>query len=334
MPENKKPLIRYRAIDRCLTNTARRYGYEELIEEVNNDLAYRNLQPIGKTTLYSDLKDMEVEFNAPIEKYRDGNRVFYKYSDPEYSFSNQPLNHEEIEHLKDAALILSRFSGVPGFEWIDEVTSKLELGTFQEVGDPNVISFESNEFLKGKEFIGPIFHAITNHQVLEIKYQTFEGEGEKSHIVHPYHLKEYDNRWYVLGYFPKRDDLITLSVDRINEMLIRRNEEFIENKQFDFVAHFEDLIGIRKEKNIESVKIKLKFSAFMSNYITTKPVHGSQKVISREPDGSLIIQIDVIPNPELENLIFSFHRHVEVLEPVMLRDRIKLLVSQIQEKYG
>jgi predicted DNA-binding transcriptional regulator YafY len=333
MPENKKPLMRYRAIDRCLTNTGRRYGYDELIEEVNNDLAYRNLQPIGKTTLYSDLKDMELEFNAPIEKYRDGNRVFYKYSDPEYSFSNQPLNQEEIEHLKDAALILSRFSGVPGFEWIDEVTSKLELGTFQEVGDPNVISFESNEFLKGKEFIGPLFHAINNHQVLEIKYQTFEGDEEKKHIVHPYHLKEYDNRWYVLGYFPKRNDLITLSVDRINEILILRNETFIENKQYDFVAHFEDLIGIRKEKDVESVKIKLKFSAFMSNYITTKPVHGSQKVISRESDGSLIIQIDVIPNPELENHLFSYKDHVEVLEPAFFRKKIQETYNKAMAQY-
>jgi len=333
MPENKKPLIRYRAIDRCLTNTAKKYGFEELIEDVNSDLVYRNLQSIGRTTLYQDLKDLELEFNAPIEKYREGNRVFYKYSDSEYSFANQPLNQDEIDHIRDAVSILSRFSGLPGFEWIDEVTSKLELGTYQEVGDPNIISFESNEFLKGKEFIGPLFHAIVSKQVLEITYKTFDGIKEKLHLIHPYHLKEYDNRWYVLGYLPKKDSLITLGVDRINEIIIRRDIEFVDNLRFDFVDYFEDLIGIRKEKSVEPIKIILKFSKLMANYITTKPIHGSQKIISKESNGGLIVQIEVIPNPEVKNLIFSFREHIEVIEPEEYKEDIKNSVKSLYKLY-
>lgn len=334
MPPNKKPRIRYLAYDRCLMNSAKKWGYQELLDYVNKDLTYRKMEPIGRTTFYSDIRDMEVEFNAPIEKYREGGRVFYRYTDPDYSFANQPLNEEEIEHIKDAVLILSRFSGLPGFEWMDDVISKLELGTFEEVGDPNIISFESSEFLKGKEFIGPIFHAITEKQVLKILYQKFDDTTVKEHLIHPYHLKEYDSRWYVLGYLPKHDTLITLSVDRIVEIIIQINAGFIENTRFDFMAHFEDLIGVRKDNEAEPIKIKLKFSPLMADYVKTKPLHGSQKKISIDEDGSLIVSIEVIPNFELENLLFSYKDEVEVLEPITLRNRMQEIIESMSRKYS
>ena len=156
MPENKKPLIRYHIIDRCIRNTGRMYAYEDLITEINDELSFRGFEPIGKTTFYQDIKDMQVEFQAPIETYWYDRKKYYRYSDPKYQFGNQPLNQGEVDHLKESAMILSRFSGIPGFEWIDEVISKLELGTYEHVNNPAVISFQANEYLKGREHIGPV----------------------------------------------------------------------------------------------------------------------------------------------------------------------------------
>ncbi len=333
MPENKKPVFRYLTIDRCLTNTGRRWGYKELLEKVNDDLAERGYEAIGRTTFYNDIRDLETEFGAPIERYRDGNRVFFRYTDPDYSYANQPLNQEEIDHIRDAVIILSRFSGVPGFEWIDDVASKLELGTFEEVGDPNVIQFQSNEFLKGKEFIGPLFKAVVDKIVLEIIYQTFDADEEKTHLVHPYHLREYDDRWYVLGYLPKHDDLITLCVDRIKEIVFKSDVQYIENHRYDFVDYFEDFIGIKKEKGKEEEQIVLKFSPLMANYVETKPIHGSQKIVRREVDGSLIISLKLIINNELENTLFAFKHEMEVLEPESFKDRVKSIIQSMLKKY-
>ncbi|SNT28771.1 Predicted DNA-binding transcriptional regulator YafY, contains an HTH and WYL domains [Ekhidna lutea] len=333
MPDNKKPSIRYIIIDRCIRNTARDYGLSELLAAVNEELIDRGVEPIkSRTTIYTDINDLEFQFNAPIEKVQKGNRTYFKYSDPNYSYGNQPLNQEEIEHLRDAANILSKFSGVPGFDWIHDITSKLEIGTFKESGDPNVISFDSSEFLKGKNFIGPIFHAIVKKKVLKISYQKFKSSKEKTHQVHPYHLKEYDSRWYILGYLPHIDDLITLGVDRINKVEVVKNDSFIDNERFDFVDYFEDLIGIWKEKDVKPINVKLKFSKKMSDYILTKPIHGSQKERSLD-DGSLLVELEVIPNYELENLILSFHSHVEVLEPESFRNRIIELITDAKSKY-
>ncbi len=326
MPEHKKPLIRYHVIDRCIRNTARRYSFDDLLEEVNNDLQFRGLEPVGKTTFYQDIKDMRLEFRAPIETYWYDRKKYYRYSDEDYSFRNQPLNQGEIDHLRDSAMILNRFAGIPGFEWIEELVSKLELGTFKDVNDPTVISFETNEFLKGREFIGPIFKAIVHKKVLDIRYQTFTADTERTHRLHPYHLKEYDSRWYLFGYYQRRDALLPLSVDRIIEVKEVENVAFIENKQFNFEEYFEDIIGIRRE-SAEPERIRLRFDPKMAPYVKTKPLHGSQKKIQENEDGYLEVEIEVIPNFELDALIFSFRDGVEVIESQGYRNHIRTLLE-------
>ena len=334
MPTSKKPLIRYQIIDRCLRNTARKYGKQELMDAINSELIYRNLEPIGKVTFYQDIKDMQIEFGAPIESYREGNRAYFQYTDPSYSFSNQPLNQEEIDHIRDAVLIMSRFSGIPGLEWVEELISKLELGTFEEVRNRKVIAFASNEYLKGREYIGPLFKAIIDRQVLNITYQKFTDDEIKVHTVHPYYLKEYDNRWYLLCYLSKRDQLLILSVDRILMVEVNKKELYIPNDQVDAEEYFEDMIGVnRGDINSEVQKIVLKFSSLMSKYVQTKPLHGSQKTIERMEDGSVVFSIEVILNHELENLIFSFKDGVEVLEPLVFRDNIKEKMALALDNY-
>ncbi|MFT6939271.1 MAG: putative DNA-binding transcriptional regulator YafY [Cyclobacteriaceae bacterium] len=334
MPTSKKPLIRYQVIDRCLRNTARKYGKTELMEVINDELVYRGLETIGKVTFYQDIKDMQNEFGAPIESYREGNRAYFQYSSPTYSFANQPLNQEEVDHIRDAVLIMSRFSGIPGLEWVDELLSKLELGTYQEVRDKKVIAFAANDYLIGREYIGPIFKSILQQQVLNITYQKFTDAAIKIHIVHPYYLKEYDNRWYLLCYLPARDRLMLLSIDRIRMLEINPREIYIPNERFDLADYFEDMIGVsRGEEEKEIEKVKLKFSPLMSNYVRTKPLHGSQKLVETFEDGSSIISIEVIINHELENLIFSYKSGVEVLSPDHLRSQIEQLYDDTINQY-
>jgi predicted DNA-binding transcriptional regulator YafY len=324
MPTSKKPLIRYQVIDRCLRNTSRKYGKKELMEAINDELIYRNLEPIGKVTFYQDIKDMQVEFGAPIESYREGVRSYFHYTDSNYSFANQPLNQEEIEHIKDAVLIMGRFSGIPGLEWVEELTTKMELGTFEEVRNRKVIAFASNEYLKGREYIGPIFKAIIGKKVLNITYQKFSNEEIKVHAVHPYYLKEYDSRWYLLCFLPKRDHLMILSVDRIQMIEINKKEDYISYNEYDFEEYFEDMIGVNRGENSSAPqKVLLKFNPLMSKYVLSKPLHGSQKVVNQNDDGSIMFSIEVMLNYELENLIFSYKDGVEVIEPRELRDIIK-----------
>ena len=64
--------------------------------------------------------------------------------------------------------------------------------------DKKVISFEGNLDYTGYEFIAPLFNAIVNKRVLQIHYTPFGKDAQELNF-HPYHLKQYNNRWFVFG---------------------------------------------------------------------------------------------------------------------------------------
>lgn len=96
-------------------------------------------------------------WNIPLEHIRDGHKVYYRYSDISYSINNQPLNETEENQLKEALLTLSRFKGMPQFEWVDEITAKLYAGLGLSGNQQKIIEFEQNLYLKGLEFVTAIY---------------------------------------------------------------------------------------------------------------------------------------------------------------------------------
>jgi predicted DNA-binding transcriptional regulator YafY len=99
----------------------------------------------------------------------------------------------------------------------------------------------------------------------------------------------------------------------------------------DFEEYFDDVIGVTfpKDKNLEAVQLKFSESRFP--YVTSKPIHWSQKIIDVE---NRIIEIDVIPNNELTALLLSYGSDVEVIAPESVRDDIKFITQESFKNYS
>ena len=65
----------------------------------------------------------------------------------------------------------------------------------------------------------------------------------------------------------------------------------------------------------------------------TKPFHTSQKVIEQLPDGSILIQLYIHINYELERLILGFGESIEVIKPRILRSSIRRKLQKALEGY-
>jgi len=130
MATNKNATLRYIALDRCLRNPGKRYDIGALVKACNDSLTDvdPNSSGVKKRQVYDDLKFMRDSrgYEAPIESEREGRKAFYRYSDRNYSINNQPLNEQEALQLKESLLTLSRFKGLPQFEWIEELITRLE----------------------------------------------------------------------------------------------------------------------------------------------------------------------------------------------------------------
>ncbi len=334
MPTNKNATIRYQALNQCFRNPGRTYYVDDLIEACNNSLLDidPNSTGIKRRQIFDDIKFMRDSkgFNAPIESYKDGKKAFYRYSDLSFSINNQPLNEREALQLKESLTTLSRFKGLPQFEWVDEIKARLEV-SFRLKSQEKVIEFEENQYLTGKEHIGILYDAISNKQVLNIQYHPFKHDESILIILHPYFLKQYNNRWFLFGKSRDAKTVTTIALDRI-EVIEAVSEVFIPNTEINFEEYFDDVVGVSVPNNGTTENVILKIDAESWPYVKTKPIHGSQK-IKEQTSKYTIIELKVIPNFELEALIFSHAEKIEVISPEILRQRVKVRIIQLKEKY-
>lgn len=323
MSINKNALIRYQTLDRCFRNTGRKYFWEDLLEECNKALMdfNPNNKGIQKRQLLDDIRFMESDagWAIPLGRYKYERKTYYRYEEKTFSINNQSLNDSEVEQIKSALQILLRFSGTPQFEWVNEVAPMLEskFGLIQRKQE--VISFESNIDLKGIHFLTPLFNAIINERVLLVTYKDFKSSEPYRITFHPYYLKQYNNRWFVLGL--NADNHIptwNLALDRI-ESLAETTLKY-ELTQMNWEEYFFDVVGVTRPFNVDVQEIILNFSSEVAPYVITKPLHPSQKH-KILPTG-LEVKIKVIPNFELERLVLSFGEQVKVISPRDFKDCI------------
>jgi predicted DNA-binding transcriptional regulator YafY len=189
------------------------------------------------------------------------------------------------------------------------------------------MEFDSNQYLKGIEHLGPLHNAIYYKNVLTISYQPFENDAPFDVVIHPYFLKQYNNRWFLFGYNPEKEKYDwNLAIDRIISMKETKGK-YQNNNKIDWEVYFEDIIGVTKPLDAVPEKVVLLFKGRTGNYMETKPLHGSQKSKWID-DSNFEVTLDIIINYELERLILSYADSVAVIQPLRLKRIIK---SRLEE---
>lgn len=330
----KNALIRYQTLDKCFRNSGRRYYMSDLLEAVNAALIEHdpNSSGIQRRQLFDDISFMESEAGwlISLDRIKDIKKVFYRYTDPNFSIFNHPLNETEIKQISSAISLLTSFTGLPQFEWIQDVMPVIE-GKLGLIGrKTESVAFESNEVISGAEFLSPLFAAIFNRKVQKVTYKDFKISEAYELVFHPHYIKQYNNRWFAFGLNSDRNvSTWNLAFDRIVS-LEDCDDTYVES-DIDWTDYFDDIIGVTKPVGVEVQEVKLHFNSETAPYVLTKPLHPSQK--KKEEENGLVVRIDVIPNYELESLILSYGERVTVLGPESLRDKIKLRLSDGAEGY-
>lgn len=333
MPVNKNALLRYRILDRCFSDRHHYYDIEELVDKVNEAFLDMYGKSVSLRQIRADISYMKdwAAYDAPIEAIPyDGKKCYYRYSNPDFSIFNSDLSNEEVVKLRSTIEMLGRFRGIPGNAWLEEVISNLEYRFGVKANKGDYVAFDQNKQLKGLEYLSTIIDATVNHQPLLLEYRSYKG-NEKTVTIHPYHVKEFNNRWFLFGLEQSAhgDRIANRALDRIVKLSLS-DAPFIPNTTINFKTFFDDVIGVTVPENTEVEHIVLKFEKDRFPYIVSKPIHQSQKIISED---ECILQIDVRPNNELTSRIFSFLPDVEVLEPAWYRDEIKEKIIFNIQKY-
>ena len=100
----------------------------------------------------------------------------------------------------------------------------------------------------------------------------------------------------------------------------------------DFEEYFDDIIGVTVPEKIEPVDVLLRVRNYRANFIRTKPLHLTQRIIKETKDFTTF-SINVKINKELIALIMSFDSDAEVLSPASLREEIGRRVKAMNDIY-
>ena len=328
MAVNKNALIRYKTLDKCFSNQYRKYYINDLIETCNQVLTdhYGVDTTVSRRQIFIDIDFMKSDagYEAPIDSLKDGRKVYYRYEDLNFSILNKPLTQDEQLALENTVELLSRIKGISGLNALENLETKL-IDVQNNSSIMNIISFEENEFLIGLEFLTPLYNFIKNKQTLSINYQPFRSDQVLEFIISPYHLKQYNNRWFLFGWNHHDNYIQNLALDRIKTLSI--HNKVYKESSIDFDEYFEDIIGVTNDLSKEIEKVKIELSGNIIPYIKSKPIHGSQKVIDN------ILYLEVKLNYELESLILSYGENMKVLEPILLIDKLKERIQKMIEFY-
>ncbi len=327
------PYIRYRIINSLLSNR-RSVSIKEIMDACRDAMGVK----VSKRTIEKDIENMRYDsvlnFNAPIvyDHYLRG----YKYEDTGYSIDRLSLKDEEVETLKFAATILKQFRHSNFLERyegaIQKIVSAINNSSLaNKEYDMSFIEFESAPLMKGDEHLDALIGHIMEKHVLKVAYRSFESRESRNYILHPYLLKEYRNRWYLVAWHDEARKFKVFGLERI----ISLEQTFLKSFHsgvIDFERLFRDSIGITRYDR-EPEEIVVAFTKRQAYYIATQPLHDTQMLL-REENERYIFSFTIVPTFEFTAAILGWGCEVEVLEPAWYRKEISDKIEGMAGVYG
>ncbi len=334
MPVNRNALIRYRTIDNCLRNRQRRWTLEDLIEACSEALyEYEGIDKgVSRRSIQMDIQLMRSDklgYNAPIIVQE---KKYYTYEDPDYSITNIPLTDQDLGKLTEVVEILRQFKGFSHFQELSGMVQRLENKIYSaKTNQEPVIDFEKNENLKGLEHIETLYQAIIKKCTVKLCYRSFKARESNTFHFHPYYLKEYRNRWFVIGIKKKGAPVLTLALDRVIS-IEGCDVKYVPRQDFNLATYLNDVIGVTVNQNGQADKVLLLADNETAPYILTKPLHHTQEVVETTRSG-VVFSLRVQLNFELEREILGFGDRVKVLAPERLKRRVKETLEHAIDLY-
>ena len=339
MPTNKNALIRYKYLDRLLSDHHHYYDIHDLTEKVNDMLYDDGFPEVTQRCIEKDLNTLEyAPFSAPIVRFNwDGKRCI-SYEKSSFSIFKQELSREERNLLREVLSTIGQFDGLDNFKWLDDF--KIGLGLEER---RQIISFSNNPYLKNSNLLGTLFDNVSNEVVVKLSYHTFQDPTIRNIDFHAYLLKQYNDRWFLIGAADSDRHILNFALDRIDKVEPLPEKKYIECPE-DMAERFEDIVGVTLYENRPVEHILFWVSSKSNNYVATKPIHESQVIYQGEKEDQLrekypklengsFFSIDCIENYELIRELCSYGSDLVVLSPQNIVDEIVNRVEGVLRHY-
>lgn len=285
-------------------------GLEELVEDLG----------VVRRTVYRDL-DALMYAGFPVVSEKRDNRVFYRFLDS-FKIGDTPFTPDEILALAFSEDLLRVLEGTVFHDSIRSALRKIRSGLGPELNEYLARLGESFRVLPGphkqyaryRDTIRALNDAVLTSRTVHMRYRTGRTGRVASRDLDPYRVWYRSGGLYVIGHDHKSSEIRTFAVDRIEE-ITPSDRLFQIPDSFDFDSLTASSFGVVAEP---ASTVRVRFDAQWALYVEEHSWHPSQKIES-QPDGSVVLTMEVGPSTELRGWILSFGAAAQVLEPEGLR---------------
>ncbi|MFK3937519.1 helix-turn-helix transcriptional regulator [Alkalihalobacillus sp. NPDC078783] len=250
------------------------------------------------------------------------------------TFIEAPLffNSDEQTSLFHAA-VFAEEAGYYGGEALNSAITKLsnysnqkqETKTDQHIATLEVIN--QLRPLSIESFLKKLEEAIASSYSVKIKYHKSGVLELNARLVNPYRLIYWNNKWYMIGFCHRRQDIRSFRVDRMESLLLTE-EPFNQPEHFSARDHF--IGGLLPTLDEKDGVISLVVSGnkhvlddlcqhwFLGNYL--KEQTSDEAIFLLEED----VILTYVPY-----LLLPFNKSVKVIEPVSLKRRLVDVLSEL-----
>jgi predicted DNA-binding transcriptional regulator YafY len=194
------------------------------------------------------------------------------------------------------------------------------------------VSFDDSKSFKGIENIRSILLAITQNRKISFTHENFELKTFKHYQITPFLLKEYENRWYVVGVPNDMTEIRTFGIDRISDIIIEELSKLKKHKYQNQLNRFNDVIGLHIY-NTKPIEISLLVNDVHIKYLESLPLHSSQVILPKNDTGQFKVEYTLVPNYEFNTQILKMGPEAKVLSPDSLKKEIKRMLKSTLYRY-
>lgn len=274
--------------------------FENLTKELENDMYFRGYEPsCSRNTLQRDIKEIREDLLIEIKYSRQENG---------YYIDEQDIIEPNIERFLES------------FELLNSLNA--------DRGIPDFVLPEKHQS-RGTENLFTLIDAIKRSLYIEFAYKKYTGEADTNRILQPYVIKEFHERWYVIG--RENNGIIkTFALDRIENLIVTQRK-YERDQSFNIIEKFQYSYGIYSSNEYPIEDITLAFDAEDGNYLKSAPLHSSQNIIKDTPE-EFIIKLSIRLTPDFLMEIISRSWSLRIISPDYLRSKICSIYKKALER--
>ena len=187
------------------------------------------------------------------------------------------------------------------------------------------------EIPSGQRFLTTIIEAMRDGLTVTLTYQSFNKDNPHTFEVHPYCVKVFKQRWYMVAYSPYYNELRIYALDRVLEVETTETK-FKLPKNFDAKEYFAEAFGIMIGHDCNVERVEVKVMNRQREYLRTLPLHPSQQEVETADDYS-VFTFNLRPTFDFVQELRRYGSEAEVLAPQWLREEFAAEVMRMAKLY-